>query len=267
MGEISVVSGGARMNGLIYVAAGAGPHPIALFLHGFPGNEKNLDLAQAVRRAGWDAVYFDYRGSWGSGGTFTFAGSLDDAAAWLAWIRDPANAAKYRYDPNRIALVGHSFGGWAALLTARREPPSVCVAALAAWNVGWLSQHLDESGLRDDAVRDFRAATDPAGGPLRASADALLHELTAAPADWNYLSAAGAMKARPVLLVSATRDTVDEDPAMHERLASAIRAEEGARVRTVKLNDDHPFSASRTKLAELLVGWLDADCAGSRPGR
>ncbi|MDO8912512.1 MAG: hypothetical protein Q8N10_08825 [Phenylobacterium sp.] len=32
------------------------------------GNEKNLDLAQAVRRAGWNAVTFNYRGSWGSPG-------------------------------------------------------------------------------------------------------------------------------------------------------------------------------------------------------
>ncbi|MFD3266336.1 hypothetical protein [Phenylobacterium ferrooxidans] len=32
------------------------------------GNEKNLDLAQAVRRAGWNAAAFNYRGSWGSPG-------------------------------------------------------------------------------------------------------------------------------------------------------------------------------------------------------
>src|SRR5262249_53718527 len=149
----------------------------AVFLHGFPGNERNLDLAQAVRRAGWDAVYFDYRGSWGSGGTFSFASSLEDVASVLAWIREPANASKYRLDPSRLAIVGHSFGGWLAVLSARREPPSVCVAAIAAWNVGWASKHLDDAGLRADAVKDFQDATDPAGGPLRTTADALMKEL------------------------------------------------------------------------------------------
>ena len=33
---------------------GLGPHPVVIMLHGFPGNEKNLDLAQSIRRAGWD---------------------------------------------------------------------------------------------------------------------------------------------------------------------------------------------------------------------
>jgi hypothetical protein len=36
-------------------------------LHGFPGNERNFDVAQALRRAGYAALVFHYRGSWGVG--------------------------------------------------------------------------------------------------------------------------------------------------------------------------------------------------------
>jgi len=268
MDAFGIPSRGARLNALIYRAAGEGAHPVAVFLHGFPGNEKNLDLAQAVRRAGWDAVYFDYRGSWGSGGTFSFANSLEDVAAALAWVRDPANASKHRFDSARIAIVGHSFGGWLALLTAGREPPPVCVAAMAAWNVGWAARHLDEARLRDDAVKDFRDATDPAGGPLRTTADALMTELTSAPPAWDYLTQAASLKARALLLVAATRDTPDEDPPMHARLERAVREAGGTLVKSVTLEDDHPFSASRLRLAELLVEWLNGDCAASqRPAR
>jgi hypothetical protein len=64
METFQIPSHGAMLNALAYVAEGAGPHPVVLLLHGFPGNEKNLDLAQAIRRDGWDVVYFDYRGSW-----------------------------------------------------------------------------------------------------------------------------------------------------------------------------------------------------------
>jgi pimeloyl-ACP methyl ester carboxylesterase len=49
-----------------------------VLLHGLPGNERNLDLAQAVRRAGWTVVTFNYRGSWGSPGHYSFAGDLKD---------------------------------------------------------------------------------------------------------------------------------------------------------------------------------------------
>ena len=66
MEVLHIPSGGVALNGVAYLAAGAGPHPTLLIMHGLPGNEKNLDLAQAVRRAGWNAVTFSYRGSWGS---------------------------------------------------------------------------------------------------------------------------------------------------------------------------------------------------------
>jgi len=36
-----VMSHGARLNAVFYIASGRGPHPTVLLLHGFPGNEKN----------------------------------------------------------------------------------------------------------------------------------------------------------------------------------------------------------------------------------
>jgi len=48
--ELTFPSFGHRMTGFSYLAAGAGPHPTILLLHGFPGNEKNLDVAQAKRQ-------------------------------------------------------------------------------------------------------------------------------------------------------------------------------------------------------------------------
>ena len=66
MEVLHIPSGGVEINGVAYLAGGAGPHPTLVLLHGLPGNEKNLDLAQAVRRAGWNVVtFFNYRGTWG----------------------------------------------------------------------------------------------------------------------------------------------------------------------------------------------------------
>lgn len=64
MQVLHIPSHGETINGIAYVAAGAGEHPAVVLLHGLPGNEKNLDLAQAIRRAGWTVVTFNYRGSW-----------------------------------------------------------------------------------------------------------------------------------------------------------------------------------------------------------
>jgi acetyl esterase/lipase len=89
MEVIHVPSGGVQINGVVYVASGAPPHPAFVFFHGLPGNEKNLNLAQAVRRAGWTIVTVNYRGSWGSPGNFRFAQNLEDAQATLSFIRTP----------------------------------------------------------------------------------------------------------------------------------------------------------------------------------
>jgi acetyl esterase/lipase len=262
MAEVSFQSGGARINGLIYLGPGDAPRPVVVFLHGYPGNEKNLDLAQAVRRAGYQAVFTDYRGIFGSGGTFSFANGLADVKAILAWVRAPANAAKYHFDVHRIALVGHSFGGWLALMTAREESPSVCVAGIAAWNVGGAARrfaaHPEE---KTGSLTDFRDSTDPAGGPVHANADDLLNEMIAHASEWDYVSQARRIGDRATLLVAASRDSPDEDVAMHRRLAEALRAAGNRHVSLVTYDDDHPFSSHRLALADALTKWLASDCA------
>ena len=39
----------------VYTAEGNGPHPVLIFTHGYPGHEKNLDLAQSLRRTGFSS--------------------------------------------------------------------------------------------------------------------------------------------------------------------------------------------------------------------
>src|SRR3569833_2546426 len=118
MAYVRIPSGGDLINGVLYTASGAGPHPTLLLLHGFPGNEQNLDLAQAVRRAGWNVLTLHYRGSWGSEGKFSFAISAEDADAASGWLHDPSNAAKYGSDPARGGAAGRGGGGAGAARAA-----------------------------------------------------------------------------------------------------------------------------------------------------
>ena len=92
--QLLIDSHGAKMNALFFLAAGAGPHPTMLLLHGLPGNERNLDLAQAVRRAGWNVLTFTYRGAWGSEGDFSISNSLEDSRANVKVITTLLESAK-----------------------------------------------------------------------------------------------------------------------------------------------------------------------------
>jgi len=272
MDEIWIPSHDDRMNGLIYEAAGSGPHPVVIFLHGFPGNERNLDLAQAVRRAGFQAIYFDYRGSWGSAGTFSLAHGLEDVAAVLDWVKAPENREKYHFDSSRIAIVGHSYGGWLTLMTAAHEPTNVCIAALAAWNVGWAAkrfpEHPEERAAR---LEFFRKAIEPTGGPIHAEAARLLDEMSASAEAFDYVAQAPSLKDRAALLVGATRDSLYSGAPRLEELADKIHEAGGQHVKFVAYDDNHVFSSHRVALSELLVHWLKEDCAKawqshSKPG-
>src|SRR5215469_10146487 len=129
-----VPSGGVLMNGVMFAAAGGEPHPTVLNLHGTPGNEQNLDLAQTLRRAGYNVLSFHYRGSWGSPGKFTQAGGVDDGAAALAFLQDPAVVAKFHIDTKRLIVIGHSYGGFVAARVSAAHPSVAAAVLLAPWN-------------------------------------------------------------------------------------------------------------------------------------
>ena len=105
---------GVRINAILFAAAGAGPHPTVILLHGVPGNDPNFDIARAIQRAGWNVLTFHYRGSWGSPGRYSFTHCREDGEAAVAWLRAPATSADYGIDPNRIVVIGHSMGGFVA---------------------------------------------------------------------------------------------------------------------------------------------------------
>jgi pimeloyl-ACP methyl ester carboxylesterase len=220
MEVLHVPSGGVSINGVAYLAAGPGRHPTLVLAHGWPGNEKNLDLAQAVRRAGWNAVTFNYRGSWGSPGSFRFANNLDDAAAVLAFIRDTANARKLGIDTSRIVLGGHSMGGWVTVLTAARDHGlrgAILISAADMGRIGTLKH--------DEAIA---VAADNSETLADTSPERMVDELTQHSAEWTFAHAAPGL-AHTRLLVLTSNDGL-APPA--DALVAQLRAAGNTRITT-----------------------------------
>jgi pimeloyl-ACP methyl ester carboxylesterase len=247
---LHVPSGGVRINALVLVAAGAGAHPTFVLLHGLPGNEKNQDLAQAVRRAGWNAVTFNYRGSWGSPGEFRFDHTYEDAAAVLAYLREPANARTLAIDTTRIVIGGHSMGGWATAITAARDPRLSGAVLISAADLG-----IKGTMSRPEAVAFMADNMESlAGGTAESFADDLL-----AGAEHRRMTATAPGLVRMPLLVL----TSDDNLAPHsDSLVAAIRRLGGTRVSTMHVATDHSWSDRRVALESAVVRWLDRLPAG-----
>jgi len=102
-----------------------GVTPAVLMLHGFPGVQRNEDVAAELCRRGITVLMPNFRGCWGSEGEFSLHGLLEDARADLRLL------SRYHHvDRARIGLLGYSLGGWIALRLAS-ELRVAAVAALA----------------------------------------------------------------------------------------------------------------------------------------
>jgi pimeloyl-ACP methyl ester carboxylesterase len=243
MTVLHIPTHGVLVNGLVYQPSGAGPHPTLVICHGLPGNEKNLDLAQAARRAGWNAVTFNYRGSWGSPGAFRFAQNLEDADAVLAYLRDPKTASRLGIDTSRIALAGHSMGGWVVALTAAHDRGLIGAILISAADMGRLDA--DPKKVVAEMADDMESL---AGVTAQGMADELLANAKA----FQLGNAAAGLSQIPLLVLSSDDGLAPQTDA----LVRAVEANGGHKVTKVHVSTDHGWSDHRIALQGTILTWL-----------
>lgn len=244
MEVLHIPSGNVKINGVAYLASGAGAHPTFVLLHGLPGNEKNLDLAQAVRRAGWNAITFNYRGSWGSPGSFRFAHNIDDADAVLAYLRDPVNARKLGIDTTRLVLAGHSMGGWVTVRTAahdHRLRGAVLISAADMAAEAGASRARVVAGMADNM--ESLAGT---------TAEQMADELIAQHADWSFATAEAGLAKVPLLVITSN----DGLASQNDSLVAHVRALGNTHVTTAHFPTDHSYSDQRIAMESAVIRWL-----------
>jgi uncharacterized protein len=230
-------SEGHRLVGTLYLARGEEPKPTALLLHGCPGLEKNLDLAALLRDRGWNSLVFHYRGCWGSAGRYDLRTVPRDVIAAVGYL-----AARPEVNSRRIAVVGHSMGGWAAIVAAAREPRLRTVAVYGAPARLGTSLRLDPEKVENEFTRFLQAT------PTEFTA-----QLEEVARRMDPLEAVAAISPRPLLVVHGT-----EDRWVPVARARELSARAGPWCRYVEVDGaDHAFSWHRTELGELIAGWLD----------
>ncbi|OGO38038.1 MAG: hypothetical protein A2Z03_04095 [Chloroflexi bacterium RBG_16_56_8] len=251
---ITFGSGGSRVLGVLHLAQGAGPHPTVILLHGIPGYERGFDLSQILRRAGWNVLVFHYRGSWGSQGAFSFQNVLDDVRAALAFLRSENSRRAYRVDGDRIVLIGHSLGSFAALTTAIADSQIRAVITLALYDLGVVAKLLRGAPADVEAVRRFFGWTMP---PLQGtSTQNLMDEILMHADAWYLPPQTAALADRSLLLIAANRDTIAPAALHHTALLDALKANNAQDVTHVTQDSDHAFANKRIALARTVLEWL-----------
>jgi len=254
MAVLHIPSHGVLINGVLYTPSGAGPHPTLVICHGLPGNEKNLDLAQAVRRAGWNAVTFNYRGSWGSPGNFRFAQNIEDAAAVLAFLRAPDNAARLGIDTHRIAIAGHSMGGWVTVNTAAHDPALLGAILISAADMTAMGQNMPRPHVVEEMASDMESL---AGVTAESMADDAIGNAKG----FDFAGAVDGLATMPMLVLSSNDGLAPET----DKLVKALQAKGNRNIAAIHADTDHGWSDHRIFLETQVLNWLAKLVAKTAP--
>ena len=240
-----------RLFSVLYTAAGGGIHPTILLFHGIPGCERNSDLAQSIRRAGFHVIIFHYSGSWGSDGSYSLSNNLEDANTVLDFILQDET---YGFDKQRVYAVGHSMGGFVCGQIAGHRPEIKGAVLLMPCDIGRLPQIAQEAPASYQTVQEV--LEDSAHWLSGTSGEALLREVLAHSADFRLEGLAEALAQKPVLCIAGTMD-IYTPPTLHcEPLIRAIQAAGGTSLQTVYYPTDHFFADYRLTVAETVTKFL-----------
>jgi len=215
-------------------------------LHGFPGLQKNEDMAAELCRRGLTVFMPFYGGCWGSSGQFSLAGAFEDA--WAAFRL----LSRYRrVDAARIGILGYSFGGWTALRMAS-ETPVAAVAALAP------------AVPYGDGAAEARYLRRNSKVVRIASLDDLWKEYESLSRKERPDVYLPRIRPTPLLIVQGLKDRLVSPESSAKLWALAEQPKKLAAFP----HEDHEFQHDRAAVSAEVCGWLESKlCFSSTPSR
>jgi dipeptidyl aminopeptidase/acylaminoacyl peptidase len=159
-------SDGMRVHGFLLLPLGADPArvPLVANVHGGPINHfrPGYDaIAQLLANRGYAVFETNFRGSTGFGHDYTFAPGGDYGNGRVQ--QDIVDGVRYLLaqgigDPERVGIVGHSFGGYSTLLGVTYQPELFKVGVAGspppdlAWGMRWLVASGEQGALPDRSL-------------------------------------------------------------------------------------------------------------------
>ena len=246
MSELFIPSSGSQIQGFIYKANGTGKHPTLLLLHGYPGNERNLDLAQVVRAHGWNAIYFNYRGSWGSEGSFSFTNAVEDVKNVMAFCK--RNTDLLQIDTTNIVLFGHSMGAWVCLKALQQLPTVKKGFALSTWDIAGDFKNAKTKQQMLDIATD-KNIVGPRYFVLNAPVEKIFQPVITQRAFYDLRNDGKALAGKQIIML--------DEHSGNKQIADAIQKANNTFFQYEVWQTDHPFTNKRVALMKKVLAFLD----------
>jgi dipeptidyl aminopeptidase/acylaminoacyl peptidase len=262
--DVTIEGRGVLLKGKFYVSEGAGTFPTVILLHGLPGNETDvLGLGSKLSEAGFNALTFNYGGTFQSQGQMSFENTQKDIEAVFDFLRRPENLVAYKIDTARIHLGGWCFGGGMAFAYAASHPEITSVFSVAGNDQGEFFREYARNPEMKKMIDDMFVSVAAPVGPVRFAKGALPKEIVQAGLDklnpiFDLRKSAPDLAPKDILLIGGWDDrqvTIDQFVLPFYR---ALEKEKAKNVKIVAFQDDHYFKNSRGEVALTIIGWLKA---------
>ncbi|MGE0254511.1 MAG: alpha/beta hydrolase [Alphaproteobacteria bacterium] len=278
---ISFTSDGLRLAGILHRpddAGGDARRPAFLVLHGFGTNKDggtSVAVAHLLEEWGYVALRFDMRGCGDSEGEFgrvICLEQVEDTKNALTWL-----ATQPGVDPDRIGVVGHSFGAAVAVYAGGTDTRIAAVISSCGWGHGerkFRGQHPTPEAWKrfTDILAEgprHRARTGrslmvsrwdivPIPEHLRGNlaAGAVMEfpaETAQSMMDFTAENVVGAIAPRPLLLLHAANDSVTPT---EQSLGLFAHARQPCDLMLFSDVDHFPFSTASTRARSAVRDWL-----------
>jgi dipeptidyl aminopeptidase/acylaminoacyl peptidase len=224
--------------GRIYRPEGRTRRAAVAICHGYPGDTKNMDLAEELAFNGVVTLIFYYQGAWGSGGKYSLTkleAGARDAVSYLKGLP--------YVDPSRVGLISHSMGALPLSKTMSLNPSiktGVLMAPATEIGVHTIKRTQEETAKRLAAMTE--------GKLTGATYLSLLGDLEEVAKTTNPVDLAPKIKA-PIMVIVGSKDEVTP-PEMCRMLYEAA----GGPKKWLQIEGaDHSFSEHRIPLIKAIL--------------
>ena len=195
-----------------------------------------------VRSHGWNVIYFDYRGSWGSQGEFSFANCVEDVVNVVSFCKK--NADSFHIDTSNIVLFGHSMGGWICLKALARLPGIKKGFALSTWDI-----YSDFKNVKTEQQLQAKAKEGGEHFVLNTSLKELFKPVITNQAYYNLQNDTAALANKEIIML--------DEHTGNKELAGTIRQANHSYFDYEVWQTDHPFTNKRVALINKLIAFLN----------
>jgi dienelactone hydrolase len=254
---VAFESKGANIHAVFYQASGSEPLPTVILCHGFPGGTGDMfGLGESLMKHGFNALAFNYRGTWSSGGLFTIATSLEDVISAIRYLKSSSTIRELNVDPSSITVLGWSYGGGLALLGSLSDAEVRRVVSIAGGNLSEVARMMKQSDEFNQAILKMVDQSISESGFRSLPAKELFAHVFVDMDKYDLVKHAEELSSKDILIVGGWRD--QENTIEHHVLPlyRALQRHGAKQVQIEIFDTDHSFADVRSQLADRIVSWL-----------